>query len=251
MKHDTFMEMAFVLSKESKCCSHKVCALFVRDGRIISTGINGSVSGQKNCCDHAKEMNWVGQEIPLPEIISFEYKNMKNETKFFHWTPNGQNQVPNGTTHIINSKNWDVLKFIKSHSGNVYLWTGNTKWQPTRLTLDQMKNIVWTNENFGKRQYSFINGTKLRPKFREDHHTWSNEHEIHAEMNGLIFAAKHGVSVDGSIMYVTHSPCVLCVKALAQSGIKMVVYSELYDKNPPNWEKILTNQGIEVLQVKR
>lgn len=46
-----FLRIAFDLSKFSKCVSKKVCALIVKDRRIISTGLNGTQSGEVNCND--------------------------------------------------------------------------------------------------------------------------------------------------------------------------------------------------------
>ena len=46
-----FKEVLIALSKQSKCVSRQVGAIIVRDGRIISTGYNGTISGYKNCCD--------------------------------------------------------------------------------------------------------------------------------------------------------------------------------------------------------
>ena len=48
----TFLETADNIAKaHSKCMSKKVCAIAVRDNRIIATGINGTPPGQLNCCD--------------------------------------------------------------------------------------------------------------------------------------------------------------------------------------------------------
>lgn len=52
MKDKIFMNMAVELSKASKCVSKQVGAIIVKDGRIVSTGYNGTPSGYKNCCDH-------------------------------------------------------------------------------------------------------------------------------------------------------------------------------------------------------
>ena len=38
---------------------------------------------------------------------------------------------------------------------------------------------------------------------------------IHAEQNVIIQAGLHGVSLEGSTIYATHTPCVLCAKMLA------------------------------------
>lgn len=44
-----FLKTAYLLGKESKCVSKQVGALIVKDGRIVSTGINGTPKGYKNC----------------------------------------------------------------------------------------------------------------------------------------------------------------------------------------------------------
>ncbi len=51
---------------------------------------------------------------------------------------------------------------------------------------------------------------------------------IHAEANVLVHAAKHGVNVDSSTMYLTNSPCYDCFKMIVNSGIKRVVYGSFY-----------------------
>ena len=51
---------------------------------------------------------------------------------------------------------------------------------------------------------------------------------IHAEMNGILKAAKSGYSVNGATLYLTLSPCKECSKLILQSGIKRVLYLEEY-----------------------
>lgn len=58
MKASTYLQIAYLISQESKCCSWKVGAVIEKDGRIISTGYNGSPAGGVNCCDHAREQGW-------------------------------------------------------------------------------------------------------------------------------------------------------------------------------------------------
>jgi dCMP deaminase len=50
----------------------------------------------------------------------------------------------------------------------------------------------------------------------------------HAEANICNFAARHGVALDGATVYVTSRPCTTCVKAMATSGIKRVIYEGDY-----------------------
>jgi dCMP deaminase len=51
---------------------------------------------------------------------------------------------------------------------------------------------------------------------------------IHAELNAILKAAKEGVSVVGSTVYLTHSPCVSCASMLVQAGVSKVVYQTPY-----------------------
>jgi len=52
--------------------------------------------------------------------------------------------------------------------------------------------------------------------------------DTHAEANAIAFAAKNGVSLEGSTLYLTLSPCVSCAQLIANSGIDRVVYLEKY-----------------------
>ena len=53
-------------------------------------------------------------------------------------------------------------------------------------------------------------------------------HVIHAECNAILKAAKTGNSVDSSTLYLTLSPCLDCSKLILQSGIKKVIYLNVY-----------------------
>ncbi len=65
--------------------------------------------------------------------------------------------------------------------------------------------------------------------WRQHHHRWSDIHEIHAEMNAIMFAAKNGIPIDGATLYCTLFPCQHCLKNLLQCGIKKVIYHDEYD----------------------
>ena len=47
----TFINIALILSKHSKCVGAQVGAVIVKDDRILSTGYNGTPKGYSNCCD--------------------------------------------------------------------------------------------------------------------------------------------------------------------------------------------------------
>ncbi len=50
----------------------------------------------------------------------------------------------------------------------------------------------------------------------------------HAEQNAIAQAAKHGVSIKDSIMYVNMEPCLSCTKMIINSGVKEVVCRHQY-----------------------
>lgn len=58
-------------------------------------------------------------------------------------------------------------------------------------------------------------------------HLLVNDHclrTIHAEQNALMHAARHGIAVDGCVIYTTHFPCHACLKLLIQAGIDKIYY---------------------------
>ena len=133
--------MATEMATASKCISKKVACLLIKDGRILSTGINGAVKGKENCCDH-------------------------------------------------------FINHPKRYSG---------KPDSSLMTLSE--------------------------PLRSEHHAWSTKHEIHAEQNAIIWAAREGISIKGASCYCTLQPCWNCLKMLAAAGIENVYYKEVYDMN--------------------
>ena len=65
---------------------------------------------------------------------------------------------------------------------------------------------------------------------RDEHHEWSNKFEVHAEMNALMFALRHGISTNGATLYSTYQPCHNCLKHIISAGIVEIVYRYDYDK---------------------
>jgi len=45
----------------------------------------------------------------------------------------------------------------------------------------------------------------------------------HAESNLIAFAAREGIATKGCTVYVTHTPCAGCMKALIQAGVSRIV----------------------------
>ena len=67
---------------------------------------------------------------------------------------------------------------------------------------------------------------------------------IHAEQNVIIQASLHGVSLEGSIIYATHTPCILCAKMLVNARIKRCVSFGKYNDNA--FINLFKEAGIEL-----
>ena len=67
---------------------------------------------------------------------------------------------------------------------------------------------------------------------------------IHAEQNVIIQAGLHGVSLEGSTIYCTHTPCVLCAKMLVNARIKRLISFGRYIDD--SFIELFKEAGIEV-----
>lgn len=70
---------------------------------------------------------------------------------------------------------------------------------------------------------------------------------LHAELNTIMKAAREGVSVLGSTVYVTLSPCLPCAAMLLQAGISRLIYKDKYRDN--SGVEYLQKYGIECRQM--
>ncbi|NQT32524.1 MAG: cytidine deaminase [Candidatus Omnitrophica bacterium] len=68
---------------------------------------------------------------------------------------------------------------------------------------------------------------------------------LHAEQNAFLQAARHGISLDGSTLYITTQPCSICAKMIINTGIKKIVIEGVYpDKFALDF---LSEGGVEMV----
>lgn len=70
---------------------------------------------------------------------------------------------------------------------------------------------------------------------------------IHAESALVAEAAKKGISLNGSDLYVTTFPCPVCAKLIVSAGIKKIFFSEGYAML--DGETLLKAAGVEIFKV--
>ncbi len=68
----------------------------------------------------------------------------------------------------------------------------------------------------------------------------------HAERNAIYSAARHGIALSGSRIYVTGLPCVDCARAIIQAGIFEVVYDAA---RQAKWDSPLYQDGKMVVEM--
>ena len=81
----------------------------------------------------------------------------------------------------------------------------------------------------------------------EDENFKTKPYVLHAEANAITKVAKTNNSSEGSTLYVTTSPCMECSKLIIQSGIKRVVFSDLYVND--EGLKLLERAKIEIVHL--
>jgi len=72
---------------------------------------------------------------------------------------------------------------------------------------------------------------------------------LHGEIGLVAEAARQGISLEGTSMYVTTFPCPPCAKAVAFSGIKKLYFSDGYGML--DGEEVLRARGVEIIKVKK
>lgn len=84
--------------------------------------------------------------------------------------------------------------------------------------------LVKDNRIIAQGYNGFLPGCPHVSKMRDNH----EQATIHAEQNTIADCAKRGISCNGANAYITHYPCVNCMKLLCASGVKTIYYIDDY-----------------------
>ncbi len=71
---------------------------------------------------------------------------------------------------------------------------------------------------------------------------------IHAEMNAITQAAKNGSAINDADIYVTHTPCIHCMKVLINTGLRTIFYDRPYKLETVR--DLLNHAAIKLVQIK-
>ena len=101
--------------------------------------------------------------------------------------------------------------------------------------------IVKDNRVISSGYNGYPSGCKHISIHRDNHEI----NTIHAEQNAISDAARRGVAVQNSTIYITHYPCINCCKYIISSGINNIVYLDDY-KNDIIVSKLLEECNISI-----
>lgn len=106
------------------------------------------------------------------------------------------------------------------------------------------------SEGYNGTPKGYVNCCDHFSEYSSEHHEWSKIHEIHAEQNAIIWAARKGIAINGGIIYTTTKPCSECTKMIIASGIKEIYYNEEYSRNDDETlNAFLEESGVGIYKV--
>lgn len=82
----------------------------------------------------------------------------------------------------------------------------------------------------------------------KEHRLPSDCDAVHSEVDAIAKAARVGMKLEGAAIFVTRYPCEACARAIAESGIKTVIYG----RRQPHSEythQILSEAGVVIFQL--
>lgn len=118
-----------------------------------------------------------------------------------------------------NSEKQEVLD--KRYLRMAQIWAENSYCQRRKVGAILVKDQMIISDGYNGTPAGFENVC-------EDTVGATKPYVLHAEANAITKVARSNNSSDGSTLYVTASPCVECAKLIIQSGIRRVVFNDLY-----------------------
>lgn len=117
------------------------------------------------------------------------------------------------------------------------IWAENSYCQRRQVGALVVKNSMIISDGYNGTPCGFEN-------ICEDDNNVTKPYVLHAEANAITKLARSSNNSEGSTIYITASPCIECAKLIIQSGIKRVVYGEVYRLT--DGVDLLKRAGIEV-----
>lgn len=116
------------------------------------------------------------------------------------------------------------------------IWAENSYCQRRRVGAIIVKDQMIISDGYNGTPAGFENVC-------EDSDGHTKPYVLHAEANAITKLARSSNSGEGATLYITASPCLECAKLIVQTGIRRVVFNELYRLS--DGIELLRRAGIE------
>ena len=136
----------------------------------------------------------------------------------------------------------DVNKFDYSYMEMSKIWSENSHCKRMKVGCIIVKDRAIISDGYNGTPTGFDNCC-------EDSNNVTVPEVLHAEANAISKLARSTQSSTGSDMYVTLSPCMECSKLIIQSGIKRILFNDVYRNIEPI--EMLIEAGIEVIKIRK
>ncbi|MBQ6161690.1 MAG: dCMP deaminase family protein [Prevotella sp.] len=117
------------------------------------------------------------------------------------------------------------------------IWAENSYCQRRKVGALVVKDKMIISDGYNGTPSGFENVC-------EDENGSTKSYVLHAEANAITKLARSSNNSDGSTLYITASPCIECAKLIIQSGIRRVVYGEVYRLT--DGIELLKRAGVDV-----
>ena len=109
----------------------------------------------------------------------------------------------------------------KSYLRMAQIWAENSYCERRKVGAILVKDKMIISDGYNGTPAGFENVC-------EDTDGTTKPYVLHAEANAITKVARSNNSSEDSTLYVTASPCVECAKLIIKSGIRRVVFNDLY-----------------------
>lgn len=121
------------------------------------------------------------------------------------------------------------------------IWAENSYCQRRRVGALIVKNQAIISDGYNGTPAGFENVC-------EDADGHTKPYVLHAEANAITKLARSNNSGQDATLYITASPCIECAKLIIQTGIRRVVFNELYRLS--DGIDLLHRAGVECVHIK-
>lgn len=136
IEHNRFLDIAEVIATSSKCVSVSVGAIFVREGRILSSGYNGSPAGYTNCNE-----NFTQDKFNRPQHSKWSKSyEIHAEMNAILYAARSGNSLENATIYTTHSPCYDCIKNLLG-LGIKHIYFRNA-YDGIGYVLDNVKDFV-------------------------------------------------------------------------------------------------------------